>query len=138
MAFSRARAAASANTIAASAARSSEPSGPSTPAPKAPAISCTAGLPGTVTSRATASRSSVRRPWLGDPPQDVGLAARNATGQAHPQQGLPRYSGTAAAAARTVFFSSSAIVSGPTPPGTGVRADATSRTDGACTSPTSA
>jgi len=26
----------------------------------------------------------------GEPPQDVGLAARDATGQAHPQQGLPR------------------------------------------------
>ena len=40
--------------------------------------------------------------------------------------------------ASTVFFMSSAMVSGPTPPGTGVSAPATSRTDGACTSPTRA
>ena len=44
----------------------------------------------------------------------------------------------AAAAAFTVFAISIAIVSGPTPPGTGVSAPATSATDGSCTSPTSA
>ncbi len=70
----------------------------------------------------------------GEPPQDVGLAAGDAAGQADPQQALRRRR----AAARTVFESSIAMVSGPTPPGTGVSAPATGTTDGACTSPTRA
>ena len=90
MALSRARAAASANTTAASAARSSEPSGPSD--------SGAEGAGDLPESRA-ARRGHVPRDGVevegveavaGEPPQDVGLAARDATGQAHPQQGLPR------------------------------------------------
>ena len=61
--------------------------------------------------------------------QDVGLAAGDSAREADPQDEHPR-------AAFTVFFMRRAIVKGPTPPGTGVRAEATSRTEGACTSPT--
>ena len=46
-------------------------------------------------------------------------ATRSMTSRAHPRR-----------AAATVFFSSIAIVSGPTPPGTGVSAPATSATVG--------
>src|SRR5207249_5544293 len=89
----------------------------------------------------------------GEPAQDVRLPTGDAAGEAHPQDARPSlrsrgmnprsllsqggYSPPRTPAARTVFFMSIAIVSGPTPPGTGVSAPATSRTDGACTSPTS-
>ena len=46
------------------------------------------------------------------------------------------YSPTLSCAARRVFIISIVMVNGPTPPGTGVRAPATSATSG-CTSPTS-
>jgi len=65
----------------------------------------------------------------GEPAQDVRLPAGDSAGEADPQDARRP-------AAFTVFFMSIAIVSGPTPPGTGVSAPATSRTDGACTSPT--
>ena len=62
----------------------------STPAPNASAISASAWLPGAVTSRATASRSSVRQPRAGEPAQHVRLAARDAAGQADAQHGSPQ------------------------------------------------
>ena len=68
----------------------------------------------------------------GQPPEDARLPAGDPPGQADPQ-GQAR-----SPAAFTVFFMRSAMVRGPTPPGTGVSAPATSRTEGACTSPTSA
>src|SRR5688572_385113 len=62
------------------------------------------------------------------PREHVTFARRNATGESDLQR---RNS-----AALMVFAISIAMVSGPTPPGTGVRAPATSPTSG-CTSPTS-
>jgi len=58
----------------------------------------------------------------------VGLSCRYPAGQCgeHHDQPLP----SRAVAAETVFLSSMAIVSGPTPPGTGVSAPATSATPG--------
>src|SRR5258706_12039281 len=52
-----------------------------------------------------------------------------------PTRSMDQAAGYRDCAARTVFLSSIAIVSGPTPPGTGVSAPATSATFG-CTSPT--
>ncbi len=65
----------------------------------------------------------------GQPSQDVGLAARDAAGQADPQHAPPlrRRRPPRAPCSR----SACAMVSGPTPPGTGVRAPATSWTEGA-------
>src|SRR5262249_6472928 len=60
---------------------------------------------------------------------DVALAGGDTASQGDPQHQPSRRR-----AAVTVFFSSIAIVNGPTPPGTGVRAPATSSTLG-CTSP---
>ncbi len=71
---------------------------------------------------------------LGQPAQHERLAARDPARESHPQHARPQL---AAAAARTVFAINIAIVSGPTPPGTGVSAPATADTCGACTSPTS-
>src|SRR5262245_51632571 len=59
--------------------------------------------------------------------QHVALAGRDPASQCDPKH--------RSSAARSVFFSNIAIVRGPTPPGTGVRAPATSATSG-CTSPT--
>ena len=90
--------------------------------------------PGAITSCATPSRSRVQKP---------GAASR----RRHPRlpQAMPPVSPTLSMqrprrphAAATVLLRSMAMVSGPTPPGTGVSAPATSRTEGACTSPTSA
>src|SRR5215203_1246043 len=73
-----------------------------------------------------------RDPELIEPPEAETLAGRDSAGECGPQK---CQAGVRSCAARSVFFSSIAIVSGPTPPGTGVSAPATSTTDG-CTSPT--
>src|SRR5262245_2764822 len=73
----------------------------------------------------------------------VGVKARHAaTSELVEHIALPRCDAAGqadfehrASAAVTVFFSNIAIVSGPTPPGTGDNAPATSATSG-CTSPT--
>ena len=62
--------------------------------------------------------------------QAVGLPRRDAAGQRDSQHRPSRAVTSWRCAAATVFFSSIAIVSGPTPPGTGVSAPATSATAG--------
>src|SRR5215211_6821152 len=63
-----------------------------------------------------------RRAELPEPLEDVALPRRNPAGQ----RDLPHRS----SAARSVFLRSRAMVSGPTPPGTGVNAPATCSTSG--------
>ena len=69
-----------------------------------------------------------RDPQRGEARRAVGLPRRDPSGQGRKDHGqrAPRR----ALAAVTVFFSSIAIVSGPTPPGTGVKAPATLATFG--------
>ena len=122
-ALSRARAEASANTIAARAARSSAPSRVQDPVAEGPRSRASASPPGAVTSRATASRSSVRQPRAASRRSTCDLP--HAMPPVRPTRSTPRLRPTSAAA-RTVFAISIAIVSGPTPPGTGVSAPATS------------
>src|SRR5690606_22346494 len=68
-------------------------------------------------------------PARGQRAGDMALAGREAPGQRDPDHAA------LVSAAVTVFTSSWAMVRGPTPPGTGVSAPATSATAG-CTSPT--
>src|SRR5581483_386947 len=78
-----------------------------------------------------------RNPALTKPLEHVALAGRNAAAKCnarHGRDGLPAHPALQLAAA-SVFFNSMTIVSGPTPPGTGDSAPATSATSG-CTSPT--
>ena len=90
MAFSRARAPASVNTTAASAARSSEPSGPSDPGAEGGRDLVEGGA----ARRGHVPRDGVEVEGVeavaGQPPQDVGLAAGDAAGQADPEHALRR------------------------------------------------
>ena len=134
IALSRSRAAASSNTSAPSAMRSSAPRR-STSRPNAASISPSAGLPAPPRpappgrGRASAQPRAASRCNTCVLP-DAMPPVRPTRSRASPQ--------AAPTAALTVFAISIAIVSGPTPPGTGVSAPATCATSRACTSPTSA
>src|SRR5215475_2459084 len=67
--------------------------------------------------------------------QHVAFSSGDTTCQCNSQHTAPPYPPVLPSAAVSVFLSSIAIVSGPTPPGTGESAPATSATFG-CTSPT--
>src|SRR5581483_161545 len=68
-------------------------------------------------------------PEIGKGMSDEGFAARQSSGESYAEH-------RRCSAARTVLAISIAIVSGPTPPGTGVNAPATSLTSSGFTSPT--
>src|SRR5262249_41430865 len=70
--------------------------------------------------------------------QDEALSGGDPAGETDAQPGPAAQLPANRVADMTVFFIKSAIVNGPTPPGTGVSADAVSRTEGSWTSPTSA
>ena len=107
-------------------------------APKRRTTSASAGEPGATASRASTSASMTGDAERGEPRQAERLAGRDAAGQRGPQHGAVgtrrwhagtpdhgcRQAASCRAAAVSVFLSSIAIVSGPTPPGTGVSAPA--------------
>ena len=77
-----------------------------------------------------------RHARLADLGGDIALAGRDAARQRNPANHIAAFPVARSSAAVTVLRRTMATVSGPTPPGTGVSAPATSSTSG-CTSPTS-
>ena len=140
-ALSSARAAASANTRAPSTLRSTVPSAARIPRPNAADHVLVGGPAGR--DHLVGHRVEVERPesGRGQMSPHARLAAGDAAGEADPQHRASAAGRGGAAAAcsaeDTVLLMSMAMVSGPTPPGTGVSAPARSRTEGAWTSPTS-
>ncbi len=112
------------------------PSRRATSGPKRLRIARSPGVPGATTSRASRSASTIGTPASRKRLGDVALAGGDAARERNLPDHIADFPVALMLRRRHRIPSTMATVSGPTPPGTGVIAPATSSTSG-CTSPTS-
>ena len=82
-------------------------------------MAASAGVPGATTSRDSTSASTIGHARLAQAAGDVALAGRNAARERNLPDHIAAFQAARSSAAVTVFRSTIATVSGPTPPGTG-------------------